>query len=72
MTLIFPVIFLINLIFLLSDDPSTNDVNEIESILTDAILKASESEVPKIELKTRKSPWANEEFLSLLKKTSSL
>ena len=68
MTLIFPVIFLINLIFLLSDDPSTNDVNEIESILTDAILKASESEVPKIELKTRKSPWANDEFLSLLEK----
>ena len=53
--------------FLLSDDPSTNDVNEIESILTGAILKASESEVPKIELKTRKSHWANDEFLSLLK-----
>ena len=55
--------------YLLSDDPPTNDdVNEIESILTDAILKASESEVPKIELKTRKSPWANDEFLSLLEK----
>ena len=53
---------------LLSDDPHTNDVNEIESILTGAILKASESEVPKIELKTRKSPWANDEFLTLLKK----
>ena len=34
---------------LLSDDPPTDDVNKIESILTDAILQASEAEVPKIE-----------------------
>ena len=53
---------------LLNDAPSSNDVNEIESILTDAILQASESEVPKIELITKKSPWANDEFLSLLEK----
>ena len=53
---------------LLNDSPSSIDVNEIESILTDAILQASESEVPKIELITKKSPWANDEFLSLLEK----
>ena len=47
---------------LLNDAPSSNDVNEIESILTDAILQASESEVPKIELFTKKSSWANDEF----------
>ena len=45
-----------------------NDVNIIESLMTDAILHASEDEVPKIEATTKKSPWANDEFLSLLAK----
>jgi len=41
---------------LLIADPPNNDVNDIKNLLTDAILQASEAEVPKIEAATKKSP----------------
>ena len=52
---------------LLADDPPTNDINVLENILTDSIINASESEIPKILPSNKKSPWVNDEFLSLTK-----
>ena len=52
---------------LLADDPPINDINLLESILTDSIINASESEIPKILPSNKKSPWVNDEFLSLTK-----
>ena len=51
---------------LLNEEPPSNDVNLIENFLTESILQASESEIPKIDPQVKKSPWANEEFLSLI------
>ena len=51
---------------LLNEEPPSNDVNLIENFLTESILQASESEIPKIKPQVKKSPWANEEFLSLI------
>ena len=52
---------------LLADDPLINDINLLENILTDSIINASESEIPKILPSNKKSPWVNDEFLSLIK-----
>ena len=49
----------------MADDPPTNDINLLENILTDSILNAGESEIPKILPSNKKSPWVNDEFLSL-------
>ena len=52
---------------LLADDPPTNDINLLENILTDSIINASESKIPKILPSNKKSPWVDDEFLSLTK-----
>ena len=51
---------------LLNEEPPSNDINLIENFLTESILQASESEIPKIDPQVKKSPWANKEFLSLI------
>ena len=51
---------------LLSDDPPCEDVEIIENLITESINQASESEIPKITPQAKKSPWANDEFLSLI------
>ena len=43
-------------VLLSANPPDVNDVNIIESLMTDAILQASEDEVPKIEATTKKIP----------------
>ena len=52
---------------LLCDEPVFNDVNNFEKFLTDSILDASESEIPKAFSPKRESPWINNDFLSLIK-----
>ena len=49
------------------DPPKNNDVNFLESVFTESIIQASESEIPKLEASAKKSPWINDEFLSLTK-----
>ena len=51
---------------LLSEDPPCEDVEIIENLITESINQASESETPKITPQAKKSPWANDEFLSLI------
>ena len=51
----------------MADDPPTNDINLLENILTDSIIGASESKVPEILPSNKKSPWVDDEFLSLTK-----
>ena len=47
-------------------DPPCNDVSSLESFLTDAMLKASESEIPKFNKLAQKSQWVNDKFLTLI------
>ena len=51
---------------ILVNDPILN-VNVFDNFLTESIIQASESEVPKVVESVQKSPWADEEFLSLVK-----
>ena len=51
---------------LLNQKPLSNDVNSLEHFLSESILQASDSEVPKFNKSVQKSPWANEDFLSLI------
>jgi hypothetical protein len=51
---------------LLSEESPCEDVEIVENLLTESITQASESEIPKIIPKAKKSPWANDEFLSLI------
>ena len=51
---------------LLSEDPPCEDVEIIENLITESINQASESEIQKITPQAKKSPWANDEFLSLI------
>ena len=51
---------------LLNVDPPCNNVSSLENFLTDAVLKASESEIPKFNKVVQKSPWTNDEFLALI------
>ena len=53
---------------LLVDNPPTNDINLLENILTDSIVEASESTIPKVLPSNKKAPWVNDDFLSLTKK----
>ena len=48
-------------------DPPPNDVNLLENVLTDSIIQASESEIPKVLPSNKNAPWINDEFLSLTK-----
>ena len=52
---------------LLTDEPIIDDLNNFKLFLTKSILEASDSEIPKINKSVKKSPWANDEFLSLIK-----
>ena len=45
--------------------PKNNDVNFLESVLTESIVQASESEIPKLEASAKKFLWIDDEFLSL-------
>ena len=51
---------------LLNVDHPCNNVSSLENFLTDAVLKASESEIPKFNKVVQKSPWTNDEFLALI------
>ena len=51
-----------------NEDPNINDVNIFYNFFTETIIKASESEIPKLSKASNKCPWTNEEFLSLLEK----
>ena len=51
---------------ILVNDPILNDLNVFDNFLTESIIQASESEVPKVVELVQKSPWADE-FLSLVK-----
>ena len=52
---------------ILVNDPIVNDINVFDNFLTESIIQASESEVPKVFESAQKSPWADEDFLSLIK-----
>ena len=52
---------------LLIEEPVLNNVCNFESFLSESIVKASDSEIPKINKLVQKSPWANDDFLSLIK-----
>ena len=44
-----------------ADTPSkNNDVNFLESVFTESIIQASESEIPKFEASDKESPWIND------------
>ena len=47
--------------------PKNNNVNFLESVFTESIIQASESEISKLEALAKKSPWITDEFLSLTK-----
>ena len=47
------------------DPPKYNDVNFLESSLTESIIQASKSEISKFEASAKKSPWINEKFYLL-------
>ena len=51
---------------LLINEPSINDVNNVEKSFTESIRQASEAEIPKIKSSTKIYPWANDEFVNLL------
>ena len=52
---------------LLNDEPLFNDLNELEQYISNSILEASKSEIPTIRKSVKKSPWTNDEFISLVK-----
>ena len=49
-------------------NPPINDINLLENILTDSIVEASESTIPKVLPSNKKAPWVNDDFMSLTKK----
>ena len=52
---------------LLIEEPIIGDVNSFENNITESIIQASDSEIPRVVASAQKYPWADEEFLSLIK-----
>ena len=52
---------------ILNEEPTINDVNIFDNFFTESIIQASESQIPKFTKSSKTSPWANDEFVSLLK-----
>ena len=51
---------------LLAKEPNINDINNFEKSFTESIRQASEADIPNTTSSSKKYPWTNNEFVSIL------